>query len=178
VIGKEPGDNLPQPSPLLRDRLMHSPSQLVLNSSERRAHAVPPAFPLELEMALVGLAADEREAQEVEGLRLAEPTLIARDRSEAAKLDQTGLFRMQRQRERCQTRAHRLPEAPGIGSLLEADDDVIRIAHYDHLARGLTPSPACGPEVKHVMQVNIGKQRRGHRALPCPLITDRDDLLL
>ena len=46
------------------------------------------------------LAADEREAQESEGLRLAEPTLIACDRSEAAKLDQAGLFRMQRQRER------------------------------------------------------------------------------
>jgi len=28
------------------------------------------------------------------------------------------------------------------------------------------------------MQVDVGKQRRGHRALPCPLITDRDDLVL
>src|SRR6476620_8754146 len=144
---------------------MHSPSQLVLYRSERRAHAVPPALPLELEVALAGLAADEREAQEVEGLRFAEPTMIARDRSEAAKLDQAGLFRMQRQRERCQTRVHRLPEVSGIGFLLE-------------IARGLVPSPACGPKVEHVMQVDVGKQRRGHRTLPCPLITDRDDLVL
>ena len=83
---------------------------------------------------------------------------------------------MQRQRERCQTRAHRLPEASGIGFLLEADDDVIRVAHDDHVARGLAPSPACGPEIEHVVQVDVGKQRRGHRPLPCPFITDGDDL--
>src|SRR5207248_5398388 len=49
-VSKEPGDDLPQPSSLLRDRLMQSPSQLVLNRSERRAHAVPPGLSLELEM--------------------------------------------------------------------------------------------------------------------------------
>jgi hypothetical protein len=123
VIGEESTDNLPQPSPLFGDRLMHSPSQLLLDLSKLRAHAVPPGLPLELEMPLAGFAADEREAQEVEGLRFSKPALSARDRCETAKLDQAGLHRMQRQSERCQARALRVPEAPGVSFVLEADDD-------------------------------------------------------
>src|SRR5580704_2104106 len=159
VIGEESTDNLPQPSPLFGDRLMHSPSQLLRDLSKLRAHAVPPGLPLELEMPLAGFAADEREAQEVEGLRFSKPALSARDRCETAKLDQAGLHRMQRQSERCQARAHRVPEAPGVSFVLEADDDVIRIPQDDHVARGLAPSPALGPEVKHVMQVDEPRRR-------------------
>jgi hypothetical protein len=40
VIGKEAGDDLPQPLPLLGDGLMHSSSQLPLNLFELRLHAV------------------------------------------------------------------------------------------------------------------------------------------
>ena len=32
-----------------------------------------------------------------------------------------------------------------------------------------------GPEIEHVVQVDVGKQRRDHRALPRPLVTGRDD---
>jgi hypothetical protein len=33
------------------------------------------------------------------------------------------------------------------------------IAHEDHVARGLALSPAHGPEVERVVQVDVGKQR-------------------
>ena len=82
---------------------------------------------------------------------------------------------MQRQRELLQPLAHRVPEAPGVGLVLEADDDIIGIAHDDHVARGLAPSPALGPEVEDVVQVDVGEQRRDHRALPRPRLTDRHD---
>jgi hypothetical protein len=42
---------------------VHPPSQLFLKFLELGAHAVWPGLPLELEMALPELAADEREAQ-------------------------------------------------------------------------------------------------------------------
>jgi hypothetical protein len=61
------------------------------------AHAVAPALPVDQELAVTGLAADEGEAQEVEGLRFAEPTLLAIGRRMAAELDQAGLVRMERQ---------------------------------------------------------------------------------
>jgi hypothetical protein len=63
----------------------------------------------------------------------------------------------------------------GVGFVLEANDEVVGIPHDDHVARGLAPSPAFGPEVEDVMQVDVGKQRRDHRALPRPPLTDRRD---
>jgi len=78
---------------------MHAPPQLLLDLLELRPHAVPPGSPLEEEAALSGFPADESKAQEVEGLRFAKPTPGASGRSGAAKLDQSGLLRMQRQRE-------------------------------------------------------------------------------
>src|SRR5271166_4644362 len=49
----------------------------------------------------------------------------------------------------------------------------VGIAHDDHVARGLAPPPALGPEIEDIVQVDIGKQRRDHRTLPRPLLTDR-----
>ncbi len=50
---------------------------------------------------------------------------------------------------------------------------IIGIAHDDHVAGGLMPSPAFGPKVQDVVQVDVGKQRRDHRALPRSPVTDR-----
>jgi len=44
--------------------------------------------------------------------------------------------------------------------MLEADDEIVGIADDDHAAAGFPPSPALGPEVEHVVQVDIGEQRR------------------
>ena len=46
----------------------------------------------------MGFAADEGEAQEVEGLRFAEPAPLAAFRRKASELDDPGLLRMKRQR--------------------------------------------------------------------------------
>jgi len=82
---------------------------------------------------------------------------------------------MQRQGELLQPRAHDLQEASGLGLVLESDDEIVGIAHDDHVARGLTPSPALGPEIEDVVQVDVGKKRRCHRPLPGPLVTNRHD---
>ena len=66
---------------------------------------------------------------------------------------------MKRQRKLLKPLAHLIEEAPGVGLVLEADDEVVGVAHDDHVARGLTPSPALGPEVEDVVQVDVGKQR-------------------
>ena len=66
---------------------------------------------------------------------------------------------MQRQRKLPQPLAHLVQEALGVGMVLEADDEVVGIAHDDHIARGLVPSPALGPEVEGVVQVDVGKKR-------------------
>ena len=178
VIREEASHDLRQPSSLLWNGLMHSPSQLLLDLRELRPHAITPGSPFEEELAPSRSTANVDEPQELEGLRFSEPAPSAFVRRMATKLDQAGLLRIERQRELLHPLAHRIVEAPGVRLVLEANDDVVGIAHNDHVAGGLAPSPAFGPEVEGVVQVDVGKQRRDHRALPRPAFTDRDDPVL
>jgi hypothetical protein len=91
------------------------------------------------------LAADVREAQEVEGLRFAQPALLAPRRRVATELDQPGLLRMQRQRKLLEPGAHHVEEPMGIGLVLEPGHNVVGISHDDHVAVRLLLSPTIGP---------------------------------
>src|SRR5262249_3531877 len=106
-----------------------------------RQHAVAPALPFELEFAGVGFAADEGEAQEVEGLRFAEPAPLAAFRRKASELDDPGLLRMKRQRKLPQPLTHLIQEASGVNFVLESDDEWSG-------GRDSHPSALTDPEVK------------------------------
>jgi integrase len=106
VVCEITGDDLAEPFPGVRDRQVPSLPQPFLDLPQLGAHAVATRLPLDLEIAPPGFAADQHEAQELEGLRFAEPTLLAILRRMAAELDQAGLVRVQRQRELPQPFAH------------------------------------------------------------------------
>ena len=121
VVGEEAANDLPQPFPLFGDRLMHAPSQLLLDLLELRPHAVAPGLPLEQEVARAGFAADEGEAQEVEGLRFAEPALLARlSAARRPNSIRRVLSGCSDSAELPQPLAHRVPEAPGVALVLES----------------------------------------------------------
>src|SRR5664279_1109880 len=126
---------------------------------ELRPHAVAPSLPFELEGSPAGFPADEREPQELKGLRFIETLSLALGRRMATKLNQPGLVRMERQRELLKSCSHRIEEATCVVLVLEANDQIVGVPHDDHVALGLAPSPAVGPEIKAVVQVDIGKKR-------------------
>ena len=66
-------------------------------------------------------------------------------------------------------------EATRVALMLEADNQIVGISHDDHIAPGLLPSPAFSPQVEAVMQVDIGEDRRNHRALACSPVIDCHD---
>src|SRR5262249_41738144 len=90
--------DIPQPFPLRGDRLVHAPPHLLFEHLELRPHAVRTGLPLDLEFTRAGFSADERKAQEVEGLPLAEAAGLTGFRGKASELDQPGLLGMERQR--------------------------------------------------------------------------------
>jgi hypothetical protein len=141
---------------------VHALSQLHLDLLECGPHAVASALSLELEGSAPGLAAYEDEPQEGKRLWLAEPALLSTRRGKATELKQTGFVSVQLKRELREPFAHRIPELPRIGLSLEARHDVVSVAHDDHLARGLSLAPLRRPEVKDVVQKNVGQQRRRH----------------
>ena len=66
---------------------------------------------------------------------------------------------MKRQREAFEPLAHHIEESPGIHLALKTNDDVVGVSHNNHVARGLAPSPAVGPQVENVVQVDVGEER-------------------
>ena len=106
-----------------------------------------------------GLPADVGEAKEVERFRFAKPLSLAGLSRIAAKLDQPGLGRMELQRKLLQPVSHHAQEALAVGLMLKAHHNIISIADDDHVASGLPPSPAFGPEIEHIVQVDVGQKR-------------------
>jgi hypothetical protein len=97
--GKETDNDLSQPASLIRDRLVHSPAELLLNFFELGLHPIAAGSPSQHEAAPAGLATDEGKAEEGEGFWFAEPALSASVHREASELDQAGLVGVQRQLE-------------------------------------------------------------------------------
>ena len=61
-------------------------------------------------------------------------------------------------------------EPLGVVTVLEARDVVVGEAHDDHVAVRVPPSPLVGPQVEHVVQVDVGEQRRNRCPLRRPLL--------
>ena len=87
------------------------------------------------------------------------PRFLVVGRRMAAELNQAGLVRMERQRECLEPLTHRIEEATCVVLMLEAGYQIIGIAYDDHVASGLLPSPAFGPQVECVVQVDIAEER-------------------
>ena len=91
---------MPSAGPLLGDRFVHAPSQFLLDPPERCPHAIAPCCSFDKELTTTVAFTDEGKAKKVEGLRFSEPAMSASFRRKAAELDQAGLVRIERQRER------------------------------------------------------------------------------
>ena len=76
----------------------------------------------------------------------------------AAKLQQSSLVRMKRKRELLKPHTHCFPEAPRIGFVLEADNDIIRKPQDNDVASSFIASPPLGPEIEDVVQVHVSEQ--------------------
>src|SRR4029078_11590408 len=96
VIREVAPHDLRQPASLFGNRLMHLPSQFLLDLPEFCPHAPTPGFPFKEKRAPTGLTADVGEPQELEGLRFSKPTPCASVRRMAAKLDEGGRRRVWR----------------------------------------------------------------------------------
>ena len=137
---------------------MHVQLQVTLDLLESRSHAVASGRAVKLEASPPRLPANEDEPQKLEGLRSTEPSTLAALGRIATKLQQSGLVPVKFETKLLEPLAHRIPEAPRISFVLEASDQIIGVAHDDHLALGLLPPPLLSPEIEDIVQVDVGKQ--------------------
>jgi hypothetical protein len=83
----------------------------------------------------------------------------------SAELDQTRLVGVHLESEAFEACLEVGPEADRIGLVLEAHHEVVGVAHDDHLTAGDALPPLLYPEVDHVVQVDVRKERRDRRPL-------------
>jgi hypothetical protein len=134
MIGVEAHHDPPQPRPLRIDRLVHPSTQFLFDHLQFGAHPVAARLPFKLELSPPAVPADVGEAKKVKRLRFAETACPPVLRRMASELDEPRLPRVERQGKRRQTRPHVLQEPFGIGLMLEANNDVVGVAHHDDVS--------------------------------------------
>src|SRR5438552_7404395 len=111
------------------------------------------------------LGTDVREAKKVERLRFPfSPPLSILSRI-ATELDNARFLGMQFQLELGEAFRQLLVEPLGFRWVLKTHDEVIGPADDNHVAFGFCLAPVLHPEVEHVVQIDVGQQRRGTAAL-------------
>ena len=106
-----------------------------------------------------------REAEELERLRLAEPTGLRDPGGVPPELDQPRLLGIQLQTELREPVAKLRPEPLGVLPMLKAHHEVIGVAHDDHITARVPGLHWWTQRSKDVVQVDVREQRR-NRA-PC-----------
>src|SRR5262245_46459643 len=101
-----------------------------------------------------------REAQKVEALGLAQPPLLPPLSCEAAELDQARLVWVHFQSEVGKALPQCLQELLSFLTLFEPHDDVIDIPDEANIAQALPLTPSVRPQIKHIMEVDVSRQRR------------------
>ena len=164
-VSEMPAHNGLQPLADFRNRIMHTPPQLDFDAQQRGLHALANRLPKHHEPSLLCLPADVREAEEVEGLWLAQTSALSVLGRMASELDQPRLFRVQFQLELRHSFFQFRPESFGIVLKLEPNHDVVGITHHDYIAVRTLPTPCLNPEIEDVMEVDIRQQGRCTSAL-------------
>src|SRR6266851_6647881 len=168
------GDYGSQPLSHLGHCLMQSFAQLLFHFTELGAFPLAYRAPINREHPVAPLPGTTvREAKKVECLRFPLPASFSVVGRKPAKLEQTRFLRMQFQFELGEAfRQFRL-KLLSLSLVLKAHDEVVSPADHDHVPFGFSLPPLLHPEVKHVVQIDVGQQRRGTTALWRSLFTAR-----
>jgi hypothetical protein len=101
-----------------------------------------------------------RKAKEVERFRSPFSTPLAVQDRKWSELQQACFLGMQFEVELPHSFRQFRPEPLGIRSFLESNYDVVSKPHDDDIATGMFPTPRLNPQVKYVMKIDVGQQRR------------------
>jgi hypothetical protein len=116
----------------------------------------------------------EGKAQKVDRLRTFTPSFASVPLGKATELDELGLARLQCEAKLPQALAKGILDAKRIRAILEAQHEIIDIAHQVSFTAQTVPDHALEPEVEHVVQVEIAQQDADRPPLRCPLFARMD----
>src|SRR5262249_7160282 len=118
--------------------------------------------------ALAGLCTAVREPKKVKGLRLAFASALSILLRLSAKLNQTRLLAVKFQPKALEPFHKLAQKLVPVVSVLKSHNEVVGKPHHDHISSDLYSSPLLDPQVKHIVQVDIGQKRTDAPALDRP----------
>ena len=118
-------------------------------------HLLPHRLPQHGELPFSGFAAHVRKTKEVEGLRLAVASLSSIIGGKAAEFDESRFVGMQFQVEAFTSLPEFLMKLLGVAAFLESDHNVVGKTNDGYFTSPGLTSPFVGPEVEHVVQVDV-----------------------
>src|SRR5712692_1082414 len=165
-----------QPKPLTNfgHSLMHSFAKFLFDFNLLGSFPLAHCPPQHREHPVASLlGTDVREAKKVECLRFPLSSPLSIFSRIATELDDARFLGMQFQFELSEAFRQFLMKPLGVRWTLKTHDEVIGPANHNHVAFGFCLTPVLRPEVEHIVQVDVGQQRRGTAALWCSLFTAR-----
>ena len=162
VVGGVPAHHAAQPLSLLRDGPVTALHEQGVHLAQLGRHFLRDRLAPQREPSRSRLPAYVREAEERERLGPAEAAPPAVLGGEPPELDQAGLLGVQLQVEPGETLHQVRLEPLGIRTMLKTDNDVVGETHDDHITLSLPIPPVPGPQIKDVVQVDVGEQGGFH----------------
>src|SRR6266852_5734034 len=174
VIAVVSPDHRPQPLTDFGHSMMHSFAKFRFDFLQLSALPLAHRPPQHREHPVASLlATDVGEAKKVECLGLPLSTPFSIVRCVEAELDDARFLGMQFQFELGESLRQVLVEPLGIRLVLKTHDEVISPTDDYYVAFGFCLTPVLHPEVEHVVQIDVGQQRRGTAALWRSFFTSR-----
>src|ERR1700730_2563688 len=157
VILEIPPHHLREPLPRLLRRCVHALSQFGPHLFEPGCHAPADRLPMHGEFTRLMIGpTNVSETQTAEGLRLLFSPLPPSFSGIAPEFNQACLLWVQFQPELPQPFPQLLQKPFCVFPSLEPQHAVVGVAHDNHLTVRLLLPPCLGPQIQHVMQVEIG----------------------
>jgi hypothetical protein len=113
-----------------------------------------------------------RKAQKGEALGFTPAMRLTPLSCEAAKLDQARLGWVQFQTKLGKALPQCLQELLGFMPLCESHDDVVNVPDETDIPQALALTPSVRPQIKHIMEVDVGRQGRDTGPLWAAYLTD------
>ncbi len=159
-------NNLTQPCPYFKDRIVHSSFQFDFYFFELGIHLRFDRLPYNHEVSVTSfLPADMRESKKTECLGSTLIPSLTIFVCKGTKLNKPGLLRVQLQAELLHSLLKLRQKAYGLRFLLESNHKIIRPSHDNHFTLSTRLTPLLNPQIQSVVKKNIRQQGRYTRTL-------------
>lgn len=149
-----------EPLSCFRDGIMHADYKLSFNRLHFRMHPLLYRLPFNGKLTSSRFTTDMRESEKCASFRFLLLPLTPIFSCKSAKLYESRFLRMQFQPELLESFLQFFHELLGIRAVLKSNNCVVRATHHGYFAaRSLAP-PLLDPQIVHIVQIHVGKQRR------------------